>query len=221
MKPVSAPVAAAAASPSHMSAELQQRLDVSAAHAADIQVVMQGLRATSVQQLGLGESSTLIPVHSFRPRHLCLTQLPCVVGPPIMPSSSPTGRSRRRYEWCAQEAALLWDLGRIQHSLNDDILTDKENEDLHKVQQLGQAQLATFQQRDSHHRSSQREELSPGGLSASIVFQQIVGKPTSHSLMPSVEETVPQCNPYEVPEYAAMMTVRRHAWHRPMCTRGE
>jgi len=27
---------------------------------------------------------------------------------------------------------------------------------------------------------------------------------------------VPQCNLYQVPEYAAMMTVRRHAWHRPM-----
>jgi len=142
-----------------------------------------------------------------------------VVGPPIVPSSSPTGRSRRRYEQCAQEAALRSDLGRIQHSLKDDILTDKETEDLHKVQQLGLAQLATFQQRDSQRRSSQRQELSPGGLSASIAFQQSVDKSTSHSLMPSVEEAVPQCNLYEVPEYAAMMTVRRHAWHRPMRTR--
>jgi len=136
-----------------------------------------------------------------------------------VPSLSSTGRSRRRYERCAQEAALRSDLGRIQHSLNADILTDKETEDLHEVQQLGRAQLVTFQQRDSQRRSSQRQELSPGGLSGSIAFQQNVDKPTRHSLMPSVEEAVPQCNPYEVPEYAAMMTVRRHAWHRPMRTR--
>jgi len=192
---------------------------MSAAQTADIRAAMQGLRATSVPQLGLGESSTQIPARSFRPRRLCLTQLPCVVGPPIVPSSAPTGRSRRRYERCAQEAALRSDLGRIHHSLNDDILTDKETEDLHGVQQLGRAQLATFQQRDSQRKSSQRQKLSPGELSASIVFQQSVDKPTSHSLMPWVEEAVPQCNPYEVPEYAAMMTVRRHAWHRPMRTR--
>jgi len=100
--------------------------------------------------------------------------------------------------------------------LNDNILTDKETENLHGVQQLGQAQLATFQQQDSQRRSSQQQELSPGWLSASIVFQQSVDKPTSHSLMPSVEEAVPQCNLYEVPEYAAMITVCRHAWHMPM-----
>jgi len=57
------------------------------------------------------------------------------------------------------------------------------------------------------------------GLSASIAFQQNVDKLTSHSLMPSVEEAVPQCNPYEVPKYTGMMTVRRNAWHRPMRTR--
>jgi len=142
-----------------------------------------------------------------------------MVGPPIVPSSSLTGRLRRRYERCAQEAALRSDLGRIQHSLNADILMDKETEDLHEVQQLGRAQLATFQQRDSQRSSSQWQELSPGGLSASIAFQQSVDKPTSHSLMPLVEEAVPQCNLYEVPEYAAMMTVRRHAWHRPRRTR--
>jgi len=54
-----------------------------------------------------------------------------------MPSSSPTERSKRRYERCALEAALRLDLGRIQHSLNDNILTDKETEDLHEVQHLG------------------------------------------------------------------------------------
>ena len=54
-----------------------------------------------------------------------------------------------------QEAALYSDLGRIQHSLNDDILTDKETEDLHEVQQLGLTQFATFQQRDSQRKSSQ------------------------------------------------------------------
>ena len=106
---------------------------------------MQGLRATSVHKLGLGEYSTLIPERSFGPRHLCLTLLPCVVGPPIVSCSSPTGRSRRRYEQCAQEAALRSDLNRIQHRLKDDILTDKETEDLHEVHQLGLAQVATFQ----------------------------------------------------------------------------
>jgi len=74
--------------------------------------------------------------------------------------------------------------------LNDDILTDKETEDLHRVQQLGLAQLETFQLRDSQRRSLQWQELSPGGLSASIVFQQNVNKPTSHLLMLLVEETV-------------------------------
>jgi len=103
--------------------------------------------------------------------------------------------------------------------LKDDILTDKKTEDLHEVQQLGLAQLATFQQLDSQRRSSQRQELSPGGLSASIAFQQSIDKSTSHSLMTLVEEAVPQCNLDEVPEYAAMMTVRRHEWHRPMRTR--
>ena len=90
-----------------------------------------------------------------------------------------------------QEAALYSDLGRIQHSLNDDILTDKETEDLHLVQQLGLAQLETFQLRDSQRRSSQWQELSPGGLSASIVFKQSVDKLVSHSLLPLVEEAVP------------------------------
>jgi hypothetical protein len=75
--------------------------------------------------------------------------------------------------------------------LNDNILTDKETEDLHGAQQQGQAQLATFQQRDSQRRSSQRQELSPGGLSASIVFKQSVDKLVSHSLLPLVEEAVP------------------------------
>jgi len=75
--------------------------------------------------------------------------------------------------------------------LNDNTLTDKETEDLHGAQQQGQAQLATFQQRDSQRRSSQRQELSPGGLSASIVFKQSVDKPVSHSLLPLVEEAVP------------------------------
>ena len=189
VKPVPAPVAAAATSTSHMYAELQQRLDVSVAQVADIQAAMQGLRATSVPQLDLG-GSTLIPAWSFRPRCLCLTPLPCVVGPLILPSSCPTRRSRRRYERCAQEAALRSDLCRVQHSLNDDILTDKETEDLHRVQQLGLAQLETFQLRDSQRRSLQWQELSPGGLSASIVFQQNVNKPTSHLLVPLVEETV-------------------------------
>ena len=100
--------------------------------------------------------------------------------------------------------------------MNDDILTDKETEDLHGVQQRGRAQLATFQQRDSQRRSSKRQKLNQGGLSASIVLKQSGNKPASHSLPPSVEEKVPQCNPYEVPEYTAMMTMRRHAWHRPM-----
>jgi len=59
-------------------------------------------------------------------------------------------------------------------------------------------------------RSSQRQELSLRGLSASIVFQQNVDKPMSHSLMPSAKEAVPQCNLYEVPEYAAMMIVTGH-----------
>ena len=122
-----------------MSAELQLRLDVSAAQVADIQVAMQGLRATSVPQLGLGESSTLIPPRSIRPQRLCLTPLPCVVGPPIVLSSSPTGRSRRVHERCAQKAALRSDLCRVQYSLNDDILSDKDTEDLHGVQQLGWA----------------------------------------------------------------------------------
>ena len=200
---------------------------MSAAQTADIRAAMQGLRTTSVQMqpstlppvvphLGLGESSTLIPARSFVPRRLCLTPLPCVVGPPIMPSSSPTGRLRRMYERGAQEAALRSDLCRVQHSLNDDILKDKETEDLHWVQQRGRAQIAKFQQRDSQRRSSQWQELSPGGLSGSIVLKQSVDKIASHSLPPSVEVELPQCNPYEVPEYAAMMTVRRHAWHRPM-----
>jgi len=148
---------------------------MSAAQAADIRAAMQGLRTTSVQMqpstlppvvphLGLGESSTLIPARSFVPRRLCLTPLPCVVGPPIMPSSSPTGRLRRMYERGAQEAALRSDLCRVQHSLNDDILKDKETEDLHWVQQRGRAQIAKFQQRDSQRRSSQWQELGPGGL---------------------------------------------------------
>jgi len=37
--------------------------------------------------------------------------------------------------------------------------------------------------------------------------------------MSLVEEVVLQGNLYEVPEYTSMMTVRRHAWHRPMRTR--
>jgi hypothetical protein len=159
---------------------------------------------------------TPIPTWSFRPRRLCLTPIPCVVGSPIRPSSSPIGRSKRTYERGAQAAALVSDLCRVRHNLNDDILMDKETEDLHTVQHRGRAQLATFQQRDSQRGSTQRQDLSPGGLSAIIIFKQSVDKLASHSLLPSVEETVPQCNPYEVPEYVAMMTVRRHAWHRPM-----
>jgi len=78
---VPAPVAAAAASTSRMSAELQQRLNMSAAQTADIQAAMQGLRAALVQaqlsplppvvpQLGLGVSPTSIPALSFGPRRL-------------------------------------------------------------------------------------------------------------------------------------------------------
>jgi len=88
------------------------------------------------------------------------------------------------YEWSAHEAALCSDLCRVQHSLNDDILMDKETKDLQGVQQRGQAQLATFQQRDSQRRFSQRQEHTPGGLPASIVLEPSVDKPAIHSPPP-------------------------------------
>jgi len=91
------------------------------AQSVDIQVAMHGLRALLVQmqpsplppvvpQLGLVESLTLIPARSFGPLCLCLTPLPCVVGPPIVPFSTLTGRFRNMYERGAQEAALRSDL---------------------------------------------------------------------------------------------------------------
>jgi len=174
-------------------------------------------------QLGLGVSLTPIPARSFGSRRLCLNPLPRIVGSPIVPSTTSTGRSRRMYEWGAREAALRSDLCRVQHSLNDDILTDKETKYLHGVQQQGRAQLATSQQHDSQRRFLQRQELSPGGLPASIILELSVDNRAIHSLPQLVEEEVPQCNPYEVLEYTTTMTVyarvRRHAWHRLMCKR--
>jgi len=95
----------------------------------------------------------------FRPQCLRLNPLPCVVGPLIVFSAASTGRSRTMYESGAHEAALRLDLCRVQHRLDDDILTDQETADLQSVHQWGWAQLEAFQQRDSPRRFSQRLKL--------------------------------------------------------------